>query len=183
MELQFLKFLESIHSPILDKLMVFITSLGNGGIFWIGLGLFFLLQNNRTSKKKALGLFLSLIIFSIVGLLILKPLIGRPRPFMVESFNLLLKLPMGYSFPSGHTSYAFTFATIVTMLNKNKPLVVFTDILAILIALSRLYLYVHFPTDVIAGAVFGIIIGLLAIKIYESPKYRKIKEKYNLHWA
>ena len=116
--------------------------------------------------------------------ILVKNLVGRPRPYEVASFtDLLVHKLSDNSFPSGHTSYAFSFATIVTMLNKNKPLVVFTDILAILIALSRLYLYVHFPTDVLAGAVFGIIIGLLAIKIYESPKYRKIKEKYNLHWA
>ncbi|MFQ8697753.1 MAG: phosphatase PAP2 family protein, partial [Peptoniphilus harei] len=95
MEVQFLKFLESIHSPILDKFMIFITSLGNGGIFWIALGLIIFFQKNKDSKKKALSIFLSLIIFSIVGLLILKPLIGRPRPFMVEAFDLLIKEPMG----------------------------------------------------------------------------------------
>jgi len=57
MEVQFLKFLESIHSPILDKVMIFITSLGNGGIFWIALGLIIFFQKNKDSKKKALSIF------------------------------------------------------------------------------------------------------------------------------
>ncbi|MFR3063893.1 phosphatase PAP2 family protein [Peptoniphilus sp.] len=170
MELQFLKFLESIHSPILDKLMVFITSLGNGGIFWIGLGLFFLLQNNKTSKKKALGLFLSLIIFSIVGLLILKPLIGRPRPFMIESFNLLIKPPMGYSFPSGHTGSSFAAAFALYYYNKKEGILAL--ILAALIGFSRMYLSVHYPTDVLAGFVLGGLSSLVATKII-NKKYKE----------
>ena len=66
MEVQFLKFLESIHSPILDKLMIFITSLGNGGIFWIALGLIVFFQKNKDSKKKALSIFLSWLFFLLL---------------------------------------------------------------------------------------------------------------------
>lgn len=170
MEVQFLKFLESIHSPILDKVMIFITSLGNGGIFWIALGLIIFFQKNKDSKKKALSIFLSLIIFSIVGLLILKPLIGRPRPFMVEAFDLLIKEPMGYSFPSGHTGSSFAAAFTIYYYNKNKGILAL--ILAALIGFSRMYLSVHYPTDVLAGLILGYLSSLVAIKIIKN-KYEK----------
>lgn len=170
MELHFLKFLESIHSPILDKLMIFITSLGNGGLFWIALGLILLFQKNKNSKRKALNLFLSLIIFSLVGLVILKPLIGRPRPFMVEAFNLLIKPPMGYSFPSGHTGSSFAAAFTIYYYNKKQGLLAL--ILAALIGFSRMYLSVHYPTDVLAGLVLGGLSSLVATKIINN-KYKK----------
>ena len=170
MELHFLKFLESIHSPILDKLMIFITSLGNGGLFWIALGLILLFQKNKDSKRKALNLFLSLIIFSLVGLVILKPIIGRPRPFIVEAFNLLIKPPMGYSFPSGHTGSSFAAAFTIYYYNKKQGLLAL--VLAALIGFSRMYLSVHYPTDVLAGLVLGGLSSLVATKIINN-KYKK----------
>ena len=170
MEVQFLKFLESIHSPILDKVMIFITSLGNGGIFWIALGLIFFFQKNKDSKRKALSIFLSLIIFSLVGLVILKPLIGRQRPFIVEAFDLLIKEPMGYSFPSGHTGSSFAAAFTIYYYNKKKGILAL--ILAALIGFSRMYLSVHYPTDVLAGLILGYLSSLVALKIIKN-KYEK----------
>lgn len=106
--------------------------------------------------------------------ILVKNLVARPRPYDVANFtDLLVHKLSDNSFPSGHTSYAFTFATIVTLLNKNKALKIFTDVLAVFMAFSRLYLYVHFPTDVLAGAIFGILIGILSIKIYNSKNIGK----------
>ena len=84
------------------------------------------------------------------------------------------------SFPSGHTSYAASFATVIILLAKSKPVKYYVGIMAVLIAFSRLYLYVHYPTDVLAGAIIGILLGLWSIKIYQSPKYSELKGKFNL---
>ncbi len=181
-EIDILNAIQNIRNTPLDKFMVTISSAGNLSLIWIAF--IFIFLSTKELKKQGKIMVLAFILNVLLVNILVKNLVARPRPYEVASFtDLLVHKLSDNSFPSGHTSYAFSFATIVTMLNKNKPLVVFTDVLAVLIALSRLYLYVHFPTDVLAGAVFGIIIGLLAIKIYESPKYRKLKEKYNLHWA
>lgn len=155
MELQFLEFLESIHSPMLDKFMIFITSLGNGGIIWIILALIIFFQKNKRDKREGLTLIFGLIIFSIIGLLILKPFIGRPRPYEVYDFNLLINKPMGSSFPSGHTGSSFATAWGIFHFNKKEG--IFALILACLIGFSRMYLSVHYPTDVLAGIVVGIL--------------------------
>ena len=181
-ELEILNAIQNLRSTPLDKFMVTLSAAGNISLIWIAF--IFIFLSTKELKKQGKIMVLAFILNILIVNILVKNIVARPRPYEVASFtDLLVHKLSDNSFPSGHTSYAFTFATIVTMLNKNKPLIVFTDILAFLIAISRLYLYVHFPTDVLAGAVFGIIIGLLAIKIYESSKYKKIKEKYNLHWA
>lgn len=181
-ELNILNWVQSIRSLSLDKLMVTISSAGNLSLIWIAYIFIFLAAKDL--KKQGRIMILAFILNILLVNILVKNVVARPRPYEVANFtDLLLHKLSDNSFPSGHTSYAATFATIVTLLNKNKALKVFTNLLAVLMAFSRLYLYVHFPTDVLAGAVFGIIIGIWAIKIYDSPIYNEIKSKFNLHQA
>ena len=181
-ELNILNWVQSIRSLLLDKLMVTISSAGNLSLIWIAYIFIFLAAKDL--KKQGRIMILAFILNILLVNILVKNVVARPRPYEVANFtDLLVHKLSDNSFPSGHTSYAATFATIVTLLNKNKALKVFTNLLAVLMAFSRLYLYVHFPTDVLAGAVFGIIIGIWAIKIYDSPKYNEIKAKFNLHQA
>lgn len=106
----------------------------------------------------------------------LKPLVARERPCWInESVHLLVAMPKDYSFPSGHTQASFASATAIFHVNKKAGVCAF--ILAVLIAFSRLYLYVHFPTDVLAGIGIGVICGLLAGVVYQEVLKRKIKIK------
>lgn len=181
-ELNILNAIQNIRNLPLDKLMVTISSAGNLSLIWIAYIFIFLAA--RDLKKQGKIMILAFVLNILLVNILVKNVVARPRPYEVAKFtDLLVHKLSDNSFPSGHTSYAFTFATIVTLLNKNNALIIFTDILAVLMAFSRLYLYVHFPTDVLAGAVFGIIIGILAIKIYYSPKYKEIKARFNLHQA
>lgn len=181
-ELSILNAIQNLRSTSLDKFMVTMSSAGNLSLIWIAF--IFIFLSTKELKKQGKIMIIAFILNILLVNLLVKNLVARPRPYEVAKFtDLLVHKLSDNSFPSGHTSYAFTFATIVTLLNKNKPLIIFTDLLAVLIGLSRLYLYVHFPTDVLAGAIFGILIGIFAIKIYNSSKYREIKKKYNLHWA
>ena len=155
---------EYMTSPIMDKIMVGITSLGNSGAIWIVLAI--LMLCSKKYRKTGIILAIGLIGSLVIGNIILKPLFHRLRPFQIkEGIELLISAPHDYSFPSGHTLASVISATI--LLIREKRIGIYALVLAILIAFSRLYLYVHFPTDILGGAVIGAIIGFFSVKIGE----------------
>ena len=162
MELHFLYTLQELHNPILDKIMIFITTLGNGGIFWICLGL--VLAVIPKTRKCGLCMLLSMALTYIVGNLILKNIVARPRPFTVAT-EIALKIPQPgeYSFPSGHTMNAFTAATTIFLFYRKQGIAAL--VLATLIAFSRMYLFVHYPTDILGGVVVGIVDALVIFRL------------------
>lgn len=173
-EFSILDALQNLHTPLFDRIMVFVTSLGNAGWFWIVLGLGLMI-----SKKYRKGgiLVLGALIFSaLFGNIILKPLVARPRPCWVrDTVQLLIAVPRDYSFPSGHTQASSAAASALMQTNKKAGISAY--ILAALIAFSRLYLYVHFPTDVLAGILIGICCGLLSGWIFgKAGEKREEKE-------
>lgn len=148
--------------PFLDFWMPKLTTLGNGGMIWALAGVV-LLCTKKYRKQGAL-LLAGLLVGALVGNVLLKNLIARPRPCWVDkSVPLLIPMPQDYSFPSGHTMASAIGATILTGTDKRFGVIAIP--LAVLIAFSRLYLYVHFPSDILGGAVLGIGIGLLSLSI------------------
>lgn len=165
MELRFLDFLQTIHTPLLDKILAFITSLGNVGIIWIVLAVVLLIlpKTRKTGIIVAAALLMDLILCN----LILKNLVARVRPYDVNTaIAILIKKPLDFSFPSGHTAASFAAMTAL-FLAKMKKAWIAALILAVLIAFSRLYFYVHYPTDVLGGAVVGILSGIIGYTIVE----------------
>lgn len=151
----------------MDYIMPKITSLGNGGFIWITIGI--ILMFSKKYRKYGVALIISLVMGAILGSVILKPLIARPRPCHINGeFPLLINLPTDYSFPSGHTMSSVSAAYVIQKANRKWGY--FAIPLSVLIAFSRLYLYVHFLSDVIAGAFFGIFFGALTIKIFKLKK-------------
>lgn len=173
MELRFLDFLQTIHTPLLDKLLAFITSLGNAGIIWIVLAVVLLIlpKTRKTGIIVAAALLMDLILCN----LILKNLVARVRPYDVNTaIAILIKKPLDFSFPSGHTAASFAAMTAL-FLAKMKKAWIAALVLAVLIAFSRLYFYVHYPTDVLGGAVVGILSGIIGYTIVEKiDKRRKV---------
>lgn len=142
-----------MRCAFLDKVMPVITSLGTCGIVWAVVMVIFL----RMPRYRRVGLvmFLTLALCALITNLILKPLVARPRPCHVSpEVPLLIPCPMDYSFPSGHTVSSFAAAVIILCVNPIFG--IFAFFLAALIAFSRLYLFVHYPSDVLAGTLFGI---------------------------
>jgi len=157
---------ESLQNDLLSPFWIFLTTIGDMGIIWILIALALLIH----PKTRRLGLLCTGALF-FSGLLCnlgLKPLVMRPRPFNYFDAQLLIKAPHDYSFPSGHTSASFAVAYI---LFKEKfrirtiPVYIWTLILAILISLSRLYLSVHFPSDILVGIFTGCLSGYLSLMI------------------
>ena len=167
--------LDAIYSgmrcELLDPVMAGLSYFASKGIGWIVLSLILLIPK-KTRAAGAIALAALLICF-VSGELIAKNLIGRIRPYHVyEQFHgaampflLNAGAESGYSFPSGHTSCSFACA--VAYFKINKKVGVITLIVAALIGFSRLYNYVHFPTDVFAGMLWGIASGLLAVWIFK----------------
>lgn len=159
-EISVLDSLQNIHTPWLDKIMVAITSLGNAGILWIVMAAVLLIIPK--TRKAGLCMAIALILDLLITNCLLKNLVARTRPYDVADFtDLIVKKPTDYSFPSGHTAASFAAVTALFM-SRKKLLGAISCVIAILIAFSRMYLYVHFPTDIIGGIVVGVAAGVAA---------------------
>lgn len=154
-----LEWFDSIHGSVLDPLMVGITYSATSGLIWFVLG--FLMTCSRRWRRCGVSVIVAVILAYIVVDVILKPLVCRERPFDVADFDLLVAAPDTWSFPSGHTASAFAGATAILIHNRRWGAVAMAY--ASLVGLSRVYLCVHWPTDVIAGALVGIALALLAV--------------------
>lgn len=177
-EFDFLYFLQTLHQPVLDKIMVFFTMLGDAGIIWILLALVMLCT--KKYRRCGICMALSLVLMLLIGNVVLKHLFMRERPCWLDpEVPLLVAIPKDYSFPSGHTFASF--ASAVTILLHYKKEGIAAMITAVLISFSRLYVFVHFPTDVLASIVLGTAVALLVWyldkKYHEKIAARLLKKK------
>jgi len=153
----------NLRCGFLDAVMPVITLLGDAGIFWIAIAVVLLFIPKY--RRVGLGMGAALIIGLLVCNVTMKPLFARPRPYDYQllhfgkEIQLLIEAQHDFSFPSGHTLASFEAATVLAI--HNKKLGIPALVLACLIAFSRLYLYVHYPTDVLFSVVMGIGFGFL----------------------
>ena len=179
MELEILHWFESLHNPILDAIMYAITSLGNAGAIWIIMALVFVtvLRKNygKAGWSMAIGLILSLIMCNLV----MKNAFARVRPFDVDpTFENLFGIFDGiddWSFPSGHTSASFAAAAALFMWKKKEGIAAI--VLATVIAFTRLYLTVHYPSDVLVSVVLGTLYGVAGALIVKYISAKMAKKK------
>ena len=153
----------TMQCGFLDTLMPLITVLGDGGAFWIACAVLMMLL--KKYRKAGFSAGLALIFGLLICNIFLKPTVARIRPYDFQKqmgvlINLLIEKEHSFSFPSGHTIASFEAATAILL--RHKKLGTAAMILAILIAFSRMYLYVHYPTDVIVSVFLGIGLALLA---------------------
>ena len=152
----------NLWCEVMDVVMPIVTTFGDGGIFWIVISV--LLMIFPKTRRTGLGMAFALAMGLVVCNMTLKPLVARIRPYDLQAeFGITIQL-LGermhdFSFPSGHTIASFEAA--VVMLRNSKKLGIPAMILAILISFSRLYLYVHYPTDVIASVILGTLFALI----------------------
>lgn len=152
---------ETMGSPFLDTVMPYITLLGEAGIFWIACSVILMLIPGQ--RKAGFSMGVALMLGLVICNIILKPTIGRIRPYdyQLQYFGreiaLLIEAQHDYSFPSGHTIASFEACVALTL--HNKKLGIPACVLSVLVAFSRLYLYVHYPTDVFTSVILGFVLA------------------------
>lgn len=153
---------EHIRCGVLDTLVPLVTHLGDGGWFWIALAVVLLIP--KKTRKYGAAVAMALIFDLILCNVTIKPLVQRVRPYDIrQGIELLISAPHDYSFPSGHTAASFAAAGALLFMKARGRIPAL--ILAGVIGLSRLYLYVHYPSDVVCGAVLGLVCGFLGAYI------------------
>lgn len=156
---------ENLRSEFFTPLWSFITTSGNSGLIWIAITC--LLLAFKKTRKVGIMCAVSLILSLLFTNLLIKPLVARTRPYeLIDGLVLLIEKPHDFSFPSGHSSAAFAAAWVIFRRFPKKvgiPALVYAS----LMAFSRLYFAVHYPTDVIAGIIFGILYAVAAMWLVE----------------
>lgn len=153
---------QTMRCDFLDKVMAFFSVIGYAGAVWIVAGVVLLFF--RKTRATGIIMLAAMLVGYLTGDLLIKPLVQRPRPFVLNpDFKLFVKAPSGFSFPSGHSCCAAAATTV--LLARHKTLGFIALPAALLIVFSRLYLYVHFPTDVLAGILLGVFFAAVMLLI------------------
>lgn len=151
--------IQNMHHPVLDRVLTLITSLGDAGFIWIITCAILLLL--KKTRRWGIIFAVALLLMYLFGEILLKNIFQRARPFtLLPEFQLLVPPPSSYSFPSVHSVTAFTSATVLCFMDKRIG--VCAQILAALIAFSRVYLVLHYFSDVLVGALLGVGCAFLA---------------------
>lgn len=159
--------ISGLKTEYLDKIMVFFTLLGENGFLWIALSI--VLVCFQRTRKIGICVALALVLDFLLVNITIKPLVSRARPFALkDDIELLINAPKDFSFPSGHTAASFAAAVSVFLFNKKWGSVLL--VVSAIIAFSRLYLYVHYPTDVFGGIICGCLVAAIAYYITTKTK-------------
>ena len=156
------------RTELLDSFFLIVTKIaGSYGQLWIVVGLALLIP--KKTRWTGIAVLISYVGVYLFGQMILKNLISRPRPCQVDqAFEMLVARPSSSSFPSTHSAWTFAAATAIFMKYKKAGIVAF--VAAVLIAFSRMYMFLHYPTDVLCGMILGILLGIAADKICDMVK-------------
>lgn len=150
--------IQRMHKRRLNRWMIILTKMGNNGMVWFAVAVPFLF--NRGYRNIGVKIILALLLSGFLGEIVIKQMVARSRPtkFLLQE-EMLIKEPVSYSFPSGHTSSSFAASCMLASCFGLISIPAF--VFAILMAFSRVYLRVHYPTDVLAGALLGSVCSLL----------------------
>lgn len=144
-----------------DSLMPKISMAGNYGIVWLIFAALFLASNKYETAGAMLICGLGLGV--LLGNLLLKHLFSRPRPFQIDKTKeLIIKAPKDYSFPSGHT--LSSVISVCVLMHANVVFGIVALVLCLMILFSRMYLFVHYPSDILGGIALGIIISEIILR-------------------
>lgn len=166
---------EHFSNPILDFLMPILSFITEGGVIWFIIALILIFVPRFKAKYRACGIMMIIAMAAVFisSELVLKNIVCRVRPCYIDtSVELIVNSPGGYSFPSSHSCSSFAAATVIFLNNKRVGL--FALLFAGAVAFSRLYVFVHFPTDVLAGCLLGVLFACITCCIQKKLLQRHI---------
>ncbi len=165
---------EYVRNSILNALLIPFTLSNNAGIICILLVAIFIYFKNF--RKVGILMGISLILEFVLTNLIIKNWVARIRPYeVIDGLTLLVGKAHDYSFPSGHTGSAFALAVVIFMVMERKYGIIALA-LASLMGFSRLYVGIHYPSDVLGGIVLGVITSIIAVKCF--PDSSMLMQKF-----
>lgn len=160
------------HPTAANLVALTLSGVGSFGIIWFVISLLYFIREEKQDHMFFLPIITAVILSFAVSEYILKPLFIRPRPDLSVDAIIVDLINKGYSFPSGHAAVAFAGATVLSVYESRYRLWLY--ILAFLIAMSRIYLGKHYPSDIIIGAILGYLIGTLALIVHHPIIARSI---------
>lgn len=172
MELQWIKWVQSFNTPFLDLFFEGVTMLGEEMFYIVVLGFFYWCINKADVKYLVMALTLTSVVNSAF-----KELVNSPRPFLLHDVRALrTETAHGSSFPSGHTQIVATFYSMIAYKYKKIWLWILAIILTALVGLSRIYLGVHWPKDILGAIVITILL------VYVLTRLSRFEERSGLSW-
>lgn len=164
MDMEILHWIQNLRSEPMDVIMRILSLISEFAAVWMVIALILLVTKKH--KECAISMAYGGIASCLIGELAIKYIVARPRPFLLDTSIALVEgmhMPTSYSFPSGHTTQSFCAMVLLLCYFKKKAIpAVF---LALGVAFSRMYLFVHYPTDVLAGAILGTVIAFTIFRI------------------
>ena len=175
MELQILHAIQGIHQEWLTEILRFFTTIGESGLVWIVIAI--VLTCIPKTRKCGLTMIIAMAITYLVGNLFLKN-VNRETPSLCcgHRCDAENSVPFGIFLPSGHTSNGFAGA--VTIFSYYRKAGILSLLMAAVIAFSRLYFFVHYPTDILGGMVLGTLDAVLAVYIVKRLEDRQMRRPY-----
>ena len=168
----------NVRNDILTPIMVFFSLITKMGAVWLALGVVLLFFKKH--RKLGFMIIFCIAVTWIIGDEILKPIIARPRPYNLLEGLIALDHENSFSFPSGHSSSSFAAATVMARMRGKKGALIFIP--ATIVALSRIYVAVHNPSDVLAGILLGVIVSLLVMwlifKFFDKPLSKLLRVEH-----
>ncbi len=165
-----------LHNALTDFIFPIFTYLGEFGLIWILLAVTMLFI--RRTRKAGILILAAMLITFLTGELVIKNIVMRPRPCTAfPDIPLLIPRPGSFSFPSGHSASSFTAAVMLFLFHKKWGCAALA--LAVLIAFSRVFLFVHYPTDILAGAILGTVLALITYRLLQRPLSKLLENKQN----
>jgi len=169
------------HGWFVDGIFGVISGLGDSGFIWFVFGIWLYLKEKRKDKTFFLPLGIAGVLSWFFSEILVKQMVMRLRPSNVLENVFVVGFPNGYSFPSTHTTFTFALAVVLSL--KDQKYKKFFFCLAVLVGFSRVYLGYHYPGDVLAGTVLGLLIGWGTRKWYlvykENHGKKKERQKTN----